>query len=94
MYRERRWLLIVSMLVVVSLVLGACGTPAPPAEPPEGPPAEPTTAPAEPTKAPAEEPTEEPTEEGPPRGGSLIFCMWEDVGMGMNPYRAGMVHYF
>jgi peptide/nickel transport system substrate-binding protein len=94
MYRERRWLLVVSILVVVSLVLGACGTPAPPAAPPEEPPAEPTTATTEPTKAPAEEPTEEPPEEGTPRGGSLIFCMWEDVGMGMNPYRAGMVHYW
>lgn len=83
----RRWLLLISFLVVIVLVLGACGTPAPPVEPPEEPPAEPTT-------PPAEEPTAAPPEEGTPGGGSLIFCMWEDVGVGMNPYRAGVASFY
>jgi oligopeptide transport system substrate-binding protein len=56
----RKLFLLLSLLVVASMVLAACGSPAP-TEEPAAPPAEPTEAPAEPTEAPAE-PTAEPTE--------------------------------
>ncbi len=55
MLSKARWLLIANMLVVVALVLGACGTPAPPPPPP----------PAE-TPAPGETPAPEPTTPPPP----------------------------
>ncbi|MBI1295486.1 substrate-binding domain-containing protein [bacterium] len=61
--------LLVSLLIMLTLVLAACGggaeEPAAEAPAPTEAPAEPTEAPAEPTEAPAEEaePTEEPAEE-------------------------------
>lgn len=70
----KRYLSILTLLLVAALLLVACGgeeataTPEPepteaPAEPTEEAMAEPTEAPAEPTEAPAEEPTEEPMAE-------------------------------
>ncbi len=51
MFRNMRWFSIASILVVVALVLGACGTPAPPPPPAETP---------EPGETPAPEPTTPP----------------------------------
>ncbi len=59
---------LMSMLVLVSMLLAACGAPAAPAT--EAPAMEPTAAPAEPTAAPAE-PTAAPAMEVPPAGAEL-----------------------
>ena len=75
-------ILFVSLMVVLSLMMSACGptaTEAPPA-------AEPTEAPAaeEPTEAPAEEPTEAPAEEEP--AGEAVEIRWFiGLGAGGNP---------
>jgi maltose-binding protein MalE len=74
---------ILTLVVVLSVVLSACGpaaTPVPTAAPaePTSAPAEPTTAPAEPTAAPAEPtdaPTEAPTAESEP---SATLKIWAD----------------
>ncbi len=74
-------ILLVSLLVVVSLLMSACGpapTEAPPAE-------EPTEAPAveEPTEAPAvEEPTEEPVEEEEPAAEAVEIRWFVGLGAG------------
>jgi peptide/nickel transport system substrate-binding protein len=58
MFRNMRWLLIANLLVVVALVLGACGTPTAPQPPAE------TPAPGEtPAPPPAETPSAPPTRE-------------------------------
>lgn len=64
----RRWapLLLGGILIVLALLLGACGGPAPePTAPPAGPTGAPTEAPAD-TPAPTEAPTEEPGSENTP----------------------------
>ena len=58
MLKRARWILVANLLVVLALVLGACGTPAPPPPPadtPVPPPAD-TPAPAEPAPTPFEAP--------------------------------------
>ena len=59
MVTKKKFSILLSILMVVSIVLAACGTPTEPTSAPEEPTAEPTMAP-EATEAPTEVPTEEP----------------------------------
>jgi glucose/mannose transport system substrate-binding protein len=68
MFKNTRWLLIAS-LVVITMVLGACGTPAPP------PPPEETAPPAPPEATPVPQPTTP-----PPVAGSIEIFSWWTAG--------------
>lgn len=75
---KKTHILLVSLMIVVSLLMSACGpaaTEAPPAEEPTEPPAV-----EEPTEEPVEEPTEEPTEE--PAGDAVEIRWFVGLGAG------------
>jgi simple sugar transport system substrate-binding protein len=89
-----------ALVIVLALVLSACGTPAteapaaPAAEEPAEAPAEPTEVPAEPTEAPAE-PTEVPAVEEPAAPEEFVFGMLlvgaaNDHGWSQAHYEAGL----
>ena len=66
---KKSWFTLLAMLVVLSLVIGACGSTEPTSVP------EPTQAPAQqPTQAPAEQPTAAPTQ--PPAGEEVTLTIW------------------
>jgi len=66
----RRFVIPLAGILILALLLGACGGSQATPEPTEAPP-EPTEAPAQPTEEPAEEPTAEPTEAPPQVTGPL-----------------------
>ncbi|MDY7078481.1 MAG: ABC transporter substrate-binding protein [Chloroflexota bacterium] len=66
----RRVVVLLTGIVILALLLGACGGSQATPEPTQPPP-EPTEAPTQPPENPAEEPTEEPTEEPPEVSGPL-----------------------
>jgi trehalose/maltose transport system substrate-binding protein len=96
---------ILSLLVVLALVMAACGAPATPAEPAAQPteapaeapveaPVEATEAPAEaPTEAPAEEPTAAPAEEEPAAGEVTITVAAGAVGQELELTQAAAARY-
>lgn len=71
--RSRKLVLILSLVVVLSLVLSACGAPAPTQAPAAQAPA------AKATEAPAAKPTAAPAADaGPKKGGTLTMAVWQE----------------